>query len=150
VKKLVFLIALLAVGGCGRSGREIPDTVDVSGTVTLDGKPVEGVEVNFMTDESAAFGKTDREGKFELVQGAAPGQNKVFFSKIEGGDIVLDPESGMDEGQLQAMAQAQGGQSGVKVARQIIPQEYSNPDSPLTFNVPDGGTDKANFKLSSK
>jgi hypothetical protein len=38
----------------------------------------------------------------------------------------------------------------VKVARQIIPQEYSNPDSPLTFNVPDGGTDKANFKLSSK
>lgn len=150
MRKLACIGLLLVLAGCGRRGQDIPDTVDVSGTVMLDGSPVEGVEVNFMTDNFAGFGKTDSQGHYTLIQGAVPGENKVSFTKIQPGDIALNPEAGIDEGQLQAMAQAEGGQSKVKLAKQIIPADYTGPATKIKFTVPEGGTDKADFKLTSK
>jgi hypothetical protein len=108
-----------------------------------------GVDVYFQTDSFAGYGKTDSQGKYQLVQGAALGQNKVYFSKIEGGDVQLNADQGLDEGQLEAMMMDQG--AGAQGPRELIPRQFSDPaQTKLTFSVPEGGTDKADFKLTSK
>lgn len=147
---VAFGVCILLTGCGGGDGRPMPETVDVSGVVTIGGKPIEGVEVHFHGGEFAGYGKTDSQGHYHLIQGAVPGENKVFFSKIEGGNVVLDPEGGMDEMQLQIAAESagQGGGSSLNVPKQIVPLEYSSADrSQLKFTVPEGGTDSANFKL---
>ncbi len=136
--------------GCG-GGSNGPPRASVSGKVTIDGEPVEGVEVNFLNPEFpnyGSFAKTDAEGNYKLVQGAVPGVNTIFFSKVEGGDMALNPDEGIDAGQLEAMSVGNnGGQSSVELPKQIIPEEYTDPSSKLTFPVPDGGTSDANFDL---
>jgi hypothetical protein len=151
VKRFVLFGLASFLVGCGSGGRDTPDTVDVSGKVTINGQAVEGVEVNFINEavDFAGFGKTDAQGNFRLVSGAAPGENKIYFSKIEGGgDIVIDPAAGMDEEQLRAMAQGGQDTRGLDIPKQVVPPEYSDPtQTKLKFPVPEGGTDKANFNL---
>lgn len=141
-------LLILPVLGCSDGGDV--NTVDVSGTVTIDGKLVEGVEVNFMGEKHAGYGKTDAQGRFQLIQGAVSGRNKVYFSKITGNtDIVISEEEGMDEEQLRLMAES-GGRA-PDLPKQLIPPEYSDPESTkLFFDVPAGGTSNAHFKLSRK
>jgi hypothetical protein len=82
------LAALLALaGGCGRGG---PELVPVRGTVTLDGKPVEGASVTFIPQfpGQPALGSTDARGKFTLKthphgNGAMPGTHKATVRKVE-------------------------------------------------------------------
>jgi hypothetical protein len=94
------LLALL-ISGCGETK---PPVAEVSGTVTLDGKPMELVHVEFWPEVGPrAFGKTDDSGKFTLVtddrtqNGAPPGRTKVAIRDTahmkddyidEGGDFV--------------------------------------------------------------
>ena len=131
----------LAVG-CGASG---PPTAPVSGTVLVDGKPVEGVEVHFSTDTVAATGMTDASGKFELPAGASPGPNKVWLRKFVGGDPALLE---MDAEQLAAMTTAGGG---AKVPKPLLPPKYSDPAATvLTFDVPASGTTDAKIEASAK
>lgn len=142
-------LSLLMFAGCGGGG-DSPKTAKVSGTVTVDGQPMAGVEVHFLHDKFKGYGKTDASGKYSLVGGAIAGENKVYFSKIEGGDIKVDPESGIDETQLQMMAEASGGK-GPKVAKQLIPAEYADPaQTKVTFMVPDGGSTSADFDIKTK
>ena len=142
---IAFATTLLSNAGCNR-GPTIPPTESVSGTVTLKGKPVGDVEVYFVSDRMVAFGKTDAQGHYDLVQGAVAGENKVYFSKIEGGNPAFQMQEGMDDYQLQ-MAAAAGGKK-FSPPKQVIPTEYSNASAPkLNFLVPDGGTDSADFKL---
>src|SRR5687767_5188166 len=85
--RLVGLTVLLgATAGC--DGRRTP--VAVSGTVTLDGKPVEGATVTFHlvgddTEGRPATGQTDKTGTFRLTtggeDGARPGEYKVVVVK---------------------------------------------------------------------
>ena len=58
--------ALLAVtlAGCPTGGREVPDLVPVSGTVTLDGEPLAGASLMF---GGVAYGDTDASGRYELT-----------------------------------------------------------------------------------
>ena len=149
------LLMIVAVG-CGGSDVQ---TVDVSGTITMDGKPLAGADVNFVTEQFVGYGKTDAQGNFELVQGAAPGPNKVYISKIDpskipgSGNIEFsdDPESGLDSGQMDAMmidGMVEGAPVGGNMTGEMIPPEYSDPAyTKLSFQVPDGGTSSANFKL---
>lgn len=144
--RFVCCILVVILAGCGGDGREKPDTVNVSGTVYLDGKPLADADVNFMNEEMnfASYGKTNAEGKYTLAQGAVPGLNKITISKIEGEDLELDPEEGMDAGQLEAMG-ATGKEMGPK---QLVAEEYSDPEkSKLEFEVPADGTDSADFRL---
>jgi len=63
------LFALACIVGCGGSTSTVA-TVPVTGTVTLDGKPVEGAAVSFAPKTKgcrAAFGRTDASGKFKLT-----------------------------------------------------------------------------------
>jgi hypothetical protein len=71
-------MAALIVTGCGQS-----DTISVTGTVTLNGKPADQAEVMFTPAEGRmASGVTDSSGRFELStnspgDGAVPGDHKV-------------------------------------------------------------------------
>jgi hypothetical protein len=82
---LVFACALSVVSaGCSGSTDQ-PELGDVSGVVTLDGKPVVGVNVVFKPDVGrAAAANTDEEGNYTLiylqgVEGCKLGPNTVSF-----------------------------------------------------------------------
>jgi hypothetical protein len=63
---LISMACMLIVLGCGQSG---PKLAAVTGTVTLDGKPVQGALVTFISkaeNGSSSFGKTDANGKYQL------------------------------------------------------------------------------------
>lgn len=130
----------------------MPDTVDVSGTILIDGKPVEGVEVNFVSDKEkfAGYGKTDAQGKYTLVQGAVPGPNKVWLRKLESGQFQVNVEEGMDQGQFEAMAGSDPAMpTTAQAPKQLIPADFSDPKNPkLTYVVPEGGTESADFKIN--
>lgn len=146
------LFGLLIVGGiatliagCGESGPEQPETVSVSGTVTLDGTPLAGALVTFATKEFSATAETDKDGKYTLPQGAVAGENLVFISKLSPG--YDDPDEGMDAGQFEA---ANVDDPVAREKGQLVPEKYSDPEkSILKLTVPESGTDSASFKLTT-
>lgn len=82
---LFILAAVAACGlGCGGGGDQ-PKVGLVSGTVTLDEKPLPGVIIVFSPDEGrASTATTDEEGHYDLVyrygvKGAKVGQHKISF-----------------------------------------------------------------------
>jgi hypothetical protein len=128
--------------GCGGSGY-----VPVSGTVALNGKPIRNAKVDFLpmsttgnqTPGRASVGYTDENGKFTLktidgVAGAAVGRHRVKISsnyskELKGYEV-------WDAG-LNKM---------VRSATDPVPKEW-NSESKQEFEVPSGGTDKANFDI---
>lgn len=63
---LLSFLFILFVTGCGSSGQPLGA---VTGTVTLDGKPVPGALVTFISKEpdgTSSYGKTDTSGKYRL------------------------------------------------------------------------------------
>jgi hypothetical protein len=84
VAAIANLPVLLALAGCGKS--DYPPLARVTGTVTFKGKPVPNMMVNFMpTAGRPSWGKTDANGKFEMVidsdyKGAEIGHHKVYFT----------------------------------------------------------------------
>lgn len=73
------ILCLAILPGCAPQG---PVTVPVTGTVTLDGEPVEGATVGFRPAEGTpGTGTTDASGEFTL--NASPGQNGVTVYKSE-------------------------------------------------------------------
>ena len=89
---------LVAVGivlsGCSNSSK--PPTYPVTGTVTMQGKPVAGAAITFVptTEGEAASAITDSEGKYALTtwaagDGARPGEYRVKVSKQE--QQAVDP-----------------------------------------------------------
>jgi hypothetical protein len=115
----LLLVALSAVAGCGR-----PRFGEVEGTVTIDGKPAEGVMVYFvpeLQDGSAgptSWGGTDPTGHYTLAcmnqnqRGASVGRHRV---------VCNEPER----------------LSGGKGSR--VPERYRSPaTTPLRFDVREG------------
>ncbi|MHB8899515.1 MAG: hypothetical protein ACYC6Y_12265 [Thermoguttaceae bacterium] len=133
---LAITVAVVMVAGCGKKGRPQVETVSVQGTVQLDGKPVEGAEVNFVTDQYAGIATTGSDGKYEMT--AQAGENKVYIRKYDG---EYDPTmTGSDT--------AGGKASGPK---QLVPAKFSDPEkSELKFSVPEDGAENADFQLTSK
>lgn len=128
---VVVMAGLLA--GCGGS-----HLVPVSGKVTLDGQPLGDVTVTFQPQASGtgteagtgSFGATDTGGTFALRSslddqpGATVGRHRVTFASR--GEVASDA----------------GG------VAEKIPARYRTEG--LEFDVPAGGTDRANFELSSR
>lgn len=136
------------MAGCGGSTQ--PGTVPVSGTVKFDGQPLEGATISFLTAEEGRSTKTDKEGYYEFASSLKPLKYRVVVSKFEGvGGVTFDSEAGMDEGQLMAMGMSDPtGETAAAVAKQLIPANYSSQtNSELSFTVPEGGTQEANFEL---
>jgi hypothetical protein len=149
----ISLVLAICVLGCGGSKGGVK-SVDVSGTISLDGEPLEGVDVHFSSGKVGGYGTTDSAGKFRLVNGAAVGSNKVHLKKFDtslaqGIDMSIE---GMDEGQAAAMMEAQSKTKGGKAVKgNLIPPEFSDPKTTkLTFEVPEGGTNSADFRITSK
>ena len=155
---LVGLTVLLFVGaGCG--GRRTP--IPVSGTVTLDGKPVEGAIVTlhlFGDDKEGrlATGQTDRTGTFHLKTGneagARPGEYKVVIVK----NVLAGPKRKMPDfpdtpegrNQREHFLWKQFKDDQLPY-RNVLPDRYGNlKATPLTCQV--RGDSPVQFPLTSK
>lgn len=136
---VVFVLAVISLAGCGSGGFKL---VPVSGTVTLDGQPLAGASVSFQPTGSGATpgpgstAVTDASGKYvlktaETVQrtGAVVGNHVVRISAAQ------DQRAADDDTQRPA-------------AKDPVPAPYR--DQGVPFTVPAGGTDKADFQLTSK
>lgn len=96
-------LGLLLTCGCGRG--DMPELGDVSGKVTLDGKPVVGINILFTPETGRpAGGVTDEEGYYELVylngySGCKTGPAKVTFEWSPGVEATVSvPARYMSEG----------------------------------------------------
>ena len=139
--------AALAAAGCGGGD---PDLVPVSGRVLVDGKPRGGLVVMFQpiggtenpNPGKGSAARTDAEGRFTLAQdenhpGAVVGRHRVaIFTAQVGAEAPRSPE----EEEVGSPDGAPGGPA------ETIPPRY-NDATELTYDVPPGGTDQANFDL---
>jgi hypothetical protein len=129
---LIPALTVLLVAGCSAGKPGVP----VEGMVTLDGQPMANVQVLFDQPETkssnAYLGKTDEQGRYALKpvgrdqSGAAPGSYRVSLTTafLEAGardDTPLPPER--------------------------IPPKYR--DGKLKYDVPENGTNEANFELKA-
>ncbi len=140
---VLFLLVIACATGCNRSAFSL---APVSGTVTLDGKPLDNGVVSFQPlatngDNSGpgSSARCDAEGRFTLQTqvvesepGAVVGEHRVLISST-GPAQAIDDSSDTD-----AVQQVE-----------LVPRRY-NLETELTFTVPKQGTDKANFALESK
>jgi hypothetical protein len=133
------IASMLVASGCGEKQK---DLADVSGVVTLDGRPLAGGTVRFQPIAPAgstiagkgSYATTDSAGKFQL---------KTIDEKP--GAVVADHN---------VMIYGPQGQTNAAIddaprSREIVPRKY-NAESTLTFTVPAEGSKEANFELSSK
>ena len=147
-RRLLLLVLALMVG-CSSSDSKLPKTYSATGTVTLNGKAVEGATVNFYPMEGtvSSIGSTDASGKYSLTtyrsnDGALPGQYKVSIVKYEGGapppSAAAAPSGQLPTADIEhatyvppkenptGAAQGSAGSSGPK---SLLPAKYSNADS---------------------
>ena len=136
--RLLLGFALVLGLGCG-SGKFAP----VSGTVTMNGKPLAGALVIFspIAKEGSidagpgSSGKTNDKGEYTLTSdtgrtGALVGKHRVSVS-------LMNPGTGESDDRRRP---------GQLVNQ--VPVRY-NGKTELTYEVPAGGTDKADFALNS-
>jgi len=131
MRNILLLITIFTVvtltTGCG-DGKLA--TINVSGTVTLDGVPLSGASVNFSPKTSEghpAYGRTDENGRYKLQTflgnpdaGTTPGEYLVSIMKTE---EVDDSGSGDNTAPPRA-------------PRSLVPERYTNTNtSGLTATV---------------
>jgi len=152
-------LAVLLAASTGCDARRTP--APVSGTITLDGRPVEGATVTFHLldnekDGSVVTGQTDKAGTFHLKtgneDGAVPGEYKVVViknvlanSKVKIPDFPDTPEG---QNQRERFVWKQFGDDQVPY-RNVLPERYGDlKTTPLTCKIPSNG--QVHFPLSSK
>jgi hypothetical protein len=151
---VVVALASLLVG-CGGDPPPpvLSKLVPTTGTVTLDGKPLAGVLVNFMVSGTGEGGEnasavTDAEGKYSLStpvagvdlsqsQGAVPGQYRVAIAQL-----VMPDGAAVPPGTGDAEAEAMG-------ARQLLPPRYSSPGETTLTAVVENAPTVVDFDLKS-
>jgi len=130
--------------GCSSSDR--PELGQVTGTVTLSGKPLTGVAVVFQPENGRpARGITNAEGKYELTyisqtKGTKIGPNRVEIAPSEEGEDSEEVES--DDGEPQVAPNRS------KSAKPVVPKRY-NVQSELKVDVKPG-ENTFDFQLESK
>jgi hypothetical protein len=149
MRQTSWLLAVpLLVAGCSGDDFKL---APVSGRVTKNGHPLPNVRVVFqpMDGENpgpGSVGTTDTDGRYTLVvssqqhtgDGAVVGRHRVAIGTILPGEGEKPTDASV------------GSVDGAPLAgRELIPPQY-NQNSTLTFVVPPGGTDKADFDLQFK
>lgn len=130
------LLCLGFLAGCGEDvpTEEVPPLQPVSGTVTVDGEPVQGVAITFVPTTgtgNGAYGATDASGKYDLQYrtgepGIPAGEYMALFTKV-----VQPDGSPIPEGQTAADVNAVD----------MIPDRYRQMDgADRRVTVPQGGT----------
>jgi hypothetical protein len=160
----IYVASLVMLMGCG-GGAEGPATEPVSGTVTLDGKPIEGAQVVFVPNGSgrAASATTDAAGKYELTtfnpaDGAVIGSYKVTIAKTEGATVSVNLEGLSPEEATKKAAEAYyssgankniGNPNAKAKVTELVPAKYkSDATSGLTAEVKEGNN-TFDFPLTS-
>jgi hypothetical protein len=133
------LLCPAALSGCGAPAG--PATVQVTGTVTYNGKPIDAANVIFYpsdANELVSQSATDPDGRFQLSShvgggkfkaGIVPGQYAVAITKLDVAGIsnTLAPPKNM------------------------LPKKYGSPKtSPLTADVAAGTENNFEFPLTDK
>ena len=135
---MVWLLAfscILFAAGCGQSG---PQLGAVTGTVTLDNKPVPGALVTFISKEAdgtSSYGKTDSNGKYKLEF-----STERFGAMLGNHDVVITTKRmSADEAPDTGTAE--------KTEFVAIPKHYAR--GALTAEVK-SGSNVCDFALSTK
>jgi hypothetical protein len=126
MRKILFL-AVLALTGCSAE----PPSYRVTGSVTLDGKPVPDGDIHFRSSDGrwgAEVGKIEG-GKYQLMAKAGAKRVEISASRIIPGG-------------------ARGG-GGEPVPEEYIPEEY-NAQSKLQAEVEAGAANVFDFNLTSR
>ena len=153
---LVSLAAGIAIGvaGCGSAPKEGPETVKVTGTVTLDGEPLAGAYVTFSpkTAGPPAFGETDGQGRFSLQtfepgDGAIAGKYLITVTKMAS-QRTMEFE---DEAAKEEYLRQHGDQASQPKFVNDVPDKYSNrKTSGLTTEISMGTKNHVELELKSK
>jgi len=144
------LTLTIVASGCG------PAKTSVEGTVTLDGKAVEGALVSFIPDGDGAQpaqGETDKDGHFKIktnnIDGVAHGKYKVTITKTK---AMEGPGNGLQGADAYKAMMAKGQLNTTTrsaVPKSELPAKYSSAEtSGLNCTVPTAGQLK--FELSGK
>lgn len=154
---LNLVVAALLVG-CSGNAVKYPELAPVTGTVTLDGKPLEAATITFVpTMGRASSGLTDTAGHYTLsytktLAGATLGPHRVMIKKM-----VVDRSSGptAEEKRMDAATNAMLAESGLPLVVEannqsagtakpqplkpnlvsVVAERFSGPDSVLTAEV---------------
>ena len=131
---VVLLPALLFVSGCG----DDKAPAKVTGTITMDGKPIVGAEVTFTPNDGTRMsqGNTDAQGKYELrfsaqAAGAAVGTHRVSIRLASADEYIPPSRDSNDPPQ----------------PKETIPKKYNN-ETELTATLK-SGKQVVNFDLTS-
>lgn len=142
---VLFITVLTIVVWVGCSDGKIA-TIHVTGTVTFDGKPLDGASLNFSPkvqgQGNPAFGSTDASGLYKLQTilgnpdaGTTPGEYEVTIVKME----KLPP----------SVSSTQGSMIPTTIPKSLIPERYSRTStSGLTATVKQGEKNVFNFDLT--
>lgn len=130
----VVLLMVTALSGCGQKdplGRQA-----ISGTVTLNGTPLEQGAITFLPEgkKDTSGGAAIAAGKYAIARehGLAPGRYKVMINASKGGGIGSNEAPGMPA-----------------PAIELIPEEY-NTKSDKTVEVTDKGPNTFKFEIVTK
>lgn len=147
---LAICLALLVTTGCSKD--QGPRTVPAEGVVTLDGQPVEGAAVVFVSDGGnySAMGMSDAEGKFSLdafeyKTGAIPGKYFAIVTRT----VEITSESPEVKGE-EAEHAAENGEAVQMGVKNDMPQKYGQPSPDFQFTIPEDGTQDLKLDLVSK
>ncbi|MBA3313370.1 MAG: carboxypeptidase-like regulatory domain-containing protein [Planctomycetota bacterium] len=126
-------LLLLSLAGCGSDG---PELSEVTGTVTLDGKPLQGAILTFIPEApgaSTSYGITDAEGNYSLMYSRDKSGAMIGTHKVEIATEKLTADDMAD---------------GQPVPKYVpIPKKYKEPGA-LTADVKSGDND-IDFELTS-
>jgi len=144
---------IFVVSGCG-SNR--PHPVATSGTVTLDGKPLQQGVVEFWPDKGVpARGKIQEDGTFSMKtydegDGVVPGSYVVTVkaTTVEQGEVSVAAPSSLEE--EMKMAQENKGKAKLPVVKWITPQRYSIRDKTELRATITEANDALTFSLTTK
>lgn len=136
ISRLLVVVVAVALAGCGGSSG-FPKTYPVTGTVKLNGKPIDGAMITFQLEggKQNAIGTTDKNGEFSLSMfrpgdGAIPGQYKVSIKKEEAAPAPTNvpPPGQIGSAELAAdyapPVEAKGSTGGKKKSE--VPEKYGN------------------------
>jgi hypothetical protein len=139
--RFLFGVALLLALGCGSGKKFAP----VSGKVTLNGQPLAKALVSFQPIAA--------QGSVEAAVGSAATTNDKGEYTLKSSDGKIGAWVGKHTVRISAVSE-QVGEGDERPPRggwpqaNKVPRRY-NDDSKETFDVPSGGTDKANFDLKA-